>query len=146
MLKFSQKFALPILGTLLPLIVWLTAKYVIDISDRYLPNPFDVLLVFTNNDVDIYHHLMMSVLRITSAFIASVIISIYLGIYLYRDKLTREFLMPTIQSLRAIPAAATVPFFILWFGFSEGGKFLLFILGISLNLIISVVQIMQNID
>ena len=51
-----------------------------------------------------------------------------------------------MQSLRAIPAVATVPFFILWFGFSETGRILLFVLGISLNLIVSILQSLQNID
>lgn len=144
--KIILKVTIPLLGAFLPILIWLIAKYLFGISDRYLPDPIDVLLVFFNEKVDISYHFGVSLIRILIAFIISAILSLYVGIFLFRNTKLRNLFMPSLQSLRAIPAVATVPFFILWFGFSEFGKIFLFILGISLNLIISVIQVLDNID
>jgi ABC-type nitrate/sulfonate/bicarbonate transport system permease component len=50
--------------------------------------------------------------------------------------------MPSIQSLRAVPAAAAVPFFLLWFGFSEWGRYLLVLMAVALNVAVAATQIL----
>ena len=54
--------------------------------------------------------------------------------------------MPTLQSLRAVPAAATVPFFILWFGFSEFGRYLLVLTAVGFNIAVASSQILERIS
>jgi ABC-type nitrate/sulfonate/bicarbonate transport system permease component len=54
-------------------------------------------------------------------------------------------MLPIIQQARAVPPAALVPFLLLWFGFSEIGKYLLVVSGIGFNLAIAGIQIVQDV-
>jgi ABC-type nitrate/sulfonate/bicarbonate transport system permease component len=47
--------------------------------------------------------------------------------------------------MRAIPATATVPFFLVWFGFSESGRLLMFCLGTTLNIAVATVESVSNV-
>jgi len=53
-------------------------------------------------------------------------------------------LMPTVHGLRAVPAVAAVPFFLLWFGFSELGRYLLVALGLGLNVMVACADVMER--
>jgi ABC-type nitrate/sulfonate/bicarbonate transport system permease component len=47
--------------------------------------------------------------------------------------------------MRSIPAIAAVPFFLLWFGFSEHGKILLVLTGIAFNIAVATNQVLSAI-
>jgi sulfonate transport system permease protein len=140
----AYRATLIIAGAVAPIAIWAFAKAVFHVPDRYLPHPLDVIQVLYSDQGSVYYHLAVSSCRIILSFVASIVLSLFLGATLYKFEAARHLSLPFIQSVRTIPAAATVPFFILWFGFAEYGRFILFISGVSFNLIISVLVILEN--
>lgn len=63
---------------------------------------------------------------------------------MYRSSLINALLLPIIQSSRAIPAVALIPFFILWFGFSEIGRYFLVLSGTAFNVAVAGLEILSN--
>lgn len=116
------------------------------ISERYFPSPSNVLLALVDVSNNLLLHFSASSLRIVVGYNAAVGISLLLGSILYRSDQASKIFMPLIQGIRAVPATATVPFFILWFGFSEIGKFFVILFGISFNLMIAVTQVLRELD
>jgi ABC-type nitrate/sulfonate/bicarbonate transport system permease component len=90
-------------------------------------------------------HIGWTTTRLLVGFVLGVFVGISIGVAIFKYKKLNLLLMPSLQAIRAIPAIATVPFFILWFGFSETGKFIMVIIGISFNLAIATEQILENI-
>jgi ABC-type nitrate/sulfonate/bicarbonate transport system permease component len=135
--------ALP--GASILLILWWLLKSALSISDRYLPSPSAVIDAAFSLEPNILIHTGHTCLRLVLGFATGATGGIFLGIALYQSTRLRAWAMPSIQSLRAIPATATVPFFLLWFGFAETGRYLLVFVGTVLNLAIASYQILKRI-
>jgi len=134
-----------VVGIILVPAIWVALKYLFHVSDRYLPTPLSVIDTFTSIEPNIMIHFSYSLARLIIGYVGGVIIGVYLGLRLFKSKRLMDLLYPTIQSLRSVPAAATVPFFLLWFGFEETGKFLLIFTGIAFNLSITTIEILNKI-
>ncbi len=93
----------------------------------------------------VFYHLALTAFRLVVGFIAGVAAGIGLGIAINRAKILSKLLSPMIDSMRSIPAIATVPFFLLWFGFSEQGKILLVLTGIAFNIAVATKQVLSEI-
>ena len=141
----TQTKLLKVAGIILVPAIWFALKYLFNISDRYLPTPASVIDTFSTVEPNIVIHFFWSFLRLLIGYAGGVFIGIFLGLMLFRSKNLYHLLYPAIQSLRSIPAAATVPFFLLWFGFEETGKFLLIFTGIAFNLAITTIEILSKI-
>lgn len=128
---------------LLP-VSWIFIKYIFGISDRYLPSLFSIVDAAASTQPDILLHFTISSLRFILGYTLGVAFGLMVGIQLYKSKILEEILLPNLQLLRAVPPAATIPFFILWFGFSEFGKIFIIIFGIATNLAIAVFQILTS--
>lgn len=134
-----------IAGYLMPILFWLFVKYVFSIPDRWLPSPFAVLAAIRDINPNIVFHFLATAIRLLVGFSAGVSLGIALGLATSRFRLLDALFTPAIQSLRSIPAAAAVPFFLLWFGFSEVGKFLLIFSTVAFNVGIAVNQIVATV-
>ena len=147
-MKNSSKLnpSLFFIGCLLPFLIWVLVKYCFNVEDRYLPSPKDVLMVFGSLKPNILVHGAVSLLRLIVGFAAGSLSGIFLGILLYKSRIAYNLLYPTIQSIRAIPPYALIPFFLLWFGFSEIGKFITLISGVLFNLAIASYQSLMVMD
>lgn len=95
-------------------------------------------------DPPIVVHAAVSWLRLVVGYTVGVVAGIALGITWWRSRVVFEWSLPSVQAIRAIPATATVPFFLLWFGFSETGRLLLIVLGISFNIAIAAFQSLES--
>ena len=122
---------------------WCIVKYGLHIADRYLPAPWDVLGAWQAVSPSVLLHMSVSWLRLLVGYSAGVGIGMAVGIAWWRSRPTFEWSIPSVQALRSIPATATVPFFLLWFGFAETGRLLLIVLGISLNVAIAAHQSLE---
>ncbi|MGI6049193.1 MAG: ABC transporter permease [Petrimonas sp.] len=131
-------------GILFIPIVWVFCKDVLNIPDRYLPSILQVISAFKDIEPNVFVHFFVTLSRLLVGMVLGILVGVFLGILLYYSSRLNDFLSPFIQSIRSIPAIATVPFFILWFGFSEFGKYFLVTLGISLNIAISSYQILSK--
>lgn len=141
----AQKKILQGIGVLLVPIIWIVLKMGFNVSDRYLPSISAVLSSFFTIEPNIVVHFFWSLIRLVIGYMGGVLIGITLGLLLFKSKMWRDLLYPSLQSLRSVPAAATVPFFLLWFGFEETGKFLLIFTGIAFNLSITTLEILTRI-
>jgi ABC-type nitrate/sulfonate/bicarbonate transport system permease component len=52
--------------------------------------------------------------------------------------------LPSLQGTRSLPPVAAVPFFLLWFGFSDIGRWLLVVVGVSANLSFAAYQVLLD--
>ena len=125
--------------------IWVLVKYGLDIPDRYLPGPPDIVRALDRVGTTMGFHAVVSVSRLLVGYVLGCLMGILLGVCLYRYRVLERVVAPGIQALRAVPSTATIPFFILWFGFAERGKQLIIVLGISLNLAVAVLQILHNV-
>jgi ABC-type nitrate/sulfonate/bicarbonate transport system permease component len=87
----------------------------------------------------------VSWLRMITGWTTGVILGVGLGLLMYRSKKVFYFCDPIIEGMRPVPAIAMVPFFILWFGLSERGKFLLIVGGVFAILVVSTLEAARNI-
>jgi len=130
-------FALPL--------VWITIKYGLGVSDRYLPSPLAVLQAVQDIQPNVWIHLAFTSLRLGIGFVLGIVVGVFVALLMIRSSAWQWFLTPIIQALRPVPAAAVVPFFLLWFGFSEWGRYLLVVTAIAFNIAVAAWQILQDI-
>lgn len=140
----TLRIATNLLGAVLPLLVWILVKYYFQISDRYLPSPLAVVTAFRDIEPSILLHASVTVIRLILGGTAGVFVGVATAILMHHSPIIGRLLTPAVQSLRSVPAVATVPFFLLWFGFEETGKFLLILLGIGLNVLVAAYQILEE--
>jgi ABC-type nitrate/sulfonate/bicarbonate transport system permease component len=134
-----------VIGFLLLPAVWLALKYMLSVSDRYLPAPAQVFGAFSEIEPNIMVHVAYTSLRLVIGFVAGVVAGIALGIALSKSKTAAALVGPVLGSMRSVPPIAIIPFFLLWFGFSEVGRLLLVLTGIAFNIAISTYQVLQDI-
>jgi len=130
----SGYLALRLIGLALMPVAWLGIKYGFQISDRYLPSPQTVIESLLELDPTILEHIAATAGRLGIGVAAGLVVGIPLGAALYASRALRETMMPTLVSMQNVPPLAVVPFFILWLGFSEVGKFLIVFLAVAINL------------
>jgi ABC-type nitrate/sulfonate/bicarbonate transport system permease component len=142
---FSKPRMLTVIGCLAGLVIWISLKQFGIVSDRYLPAPMAVLEVFNEVEPSIFVHLAYTSFRLVAGFIAGSVTGILLALAINKSDSLNRLLLPSLQSMRSIPAIATVPFFLLWFGFSEIGKIVLVVTGIAFNVAIATLQVLREI-
>jgi ABC-type nitrate/sulfonate/bicarbonate transport system permease component len=132
------------IGVLIAPLLWVCLKQFGIVSDRYLPAPMAVLEAFRDVEPNIFLHAAYTAFRLIAGFAAGAVAGIGLGIFINKSDVANRLLSPSLQSMRSIPAIATVPFFLLWFGFSEPGKIVLVITGIAFNVAIATHQVLKE--
>ena len=142
--RLNASFIIGIISPLSAILLWIVLKEATLVSDRFLPPPSEVLNVFASNFNNIWFHTAISTFRVLGYFSISLIFGIVSASFLFRHRYVRDYFLPLLQSIRAIPATATLPFFILWFGFSETGRFLVIFIAIATNICIAALQIFNN--
>ncbi len=136
---------LTVAGFVLVPAIWIVVKYFGLVSDRYLPAPDAVMRACWEIEPSVFYHLAFTAFRLVTGFIAGVAVGIFLGIVINKSKTLAKLLNPILDSMRSVPAIATVPFFLLWFGFSEHGKILLVLAGIAFNIAVATNQVLSEI-
>ncbi len=125
---------LRLFGIVLMPAAWILVKYGFAVPDKFLPSPLDVLDAAGDLDPSLVQHFAATAIRLAVGVTSGIIIGIPLGAALYASRSLREVLLPSLISMQNVPPLAVVPFFILWFGFSEVGKFLIVFLAVAVNL------------
>lgn len=140
----GRRFFITLLGVALLPAIWYSLKAFVGVSDRYLPSMISVVRAVRDIEPNVLVHFGYTISRFILGYISGVCAGIGLGLLIFRTLWFRNFVMPSIQASRAIPAIALVPFFILWFGFSELGRYLLVVVGTSFNIAVATLQILQS--
>ena len=101
-----------------------------------LPAPIDVYRAFTALITTGYlgstlqQDLLVSLLRVSTAFVAGVLIGVALGVAMSLNRIVFAVIDPFLQFLRPIPPLAYVPLFVVWFGIGELPKVLLILVSV----------------
>jgi ABC-type nitrate/sulfonate/bicarbonate transport system permease component len=84
-------------------------------------------------------------IRMGVGWSVGVLLGIGLGLWMYFSRSAFHFFDPLVETMRPVPPIAMVPFFILWFGLAEEGKFLLVALGVFTIIIVATLEAARNI-
>jgi len=136
---------LAVVGFVLIPVLWISIKQFGLVSDRYLPAPAAVIGACWDIQPNVFYHMAFTAFRLVTGFVAGVVAGVLLGIAINKSKVVSQLVSPMLDSMRSVPAVAIVPFFLLWFGFSEYGKILLVITGIAFNIAIATNQVLSEI-
>jgi ABC-type nitrate/sulfonate/bicarbonate transport system permease component len=126
------------------ILVWLIFTYIVAVPERYLPSPRAVLGALWDIEPPLYVHIAATTSRIVVGTVAGTVLGIAFALFISAFDDVRRVATPSVLALRAVPLIATVPFFLLWFGFSEWGKFLLVTAGVGLNIVVAALQILDD--
>jgi ABC-type nitrate/sulfonate/bicarbonate transport system permease component len=133
------------IGIMLIPAIWIGLKIFDFVPDRFLPSPQAVFLAYQDIEPNIFIHFISTALRLFVGFSVGIALGMTLGIFVNMGRVYSRLILPSLQAIRAIPAVATVLFFLLWFGFSETGRLLLVVLTVSTNVGIASYQILAQI-
>src|SRR3954469_24888932 len=146
-----SRYARPMLGVLLPLILALGWELVVWSgwsNGRLVPPPSRVFATITDlaRSGELIRHIAATLWRVGLGFAFGVVAGTLLGAISGYWTLARRLLDPTVQALRAIPSLAWVPLFILWLGIFEASKIALIAIGVFFPVYLGVMAAIGNID
>jgi len=124
--------------------IWVFLTNCLQVNPRFLPKISDVATAWVGLNPSILVHMGATAVRFAIGFILGTVIGLGLALAMFRFRALDALLSPTIQSMRAVPAAAIVPFFLLWFGFSETGRYLLATVAVAFNVSVAARQILNT--
>ena len=88
---------------------------------------------------------LVTFLRVAAGFCAGTALGVGLGLAMSYNEKILYFFDPIVESMRPVPVIAMIPFFLMWFGIDEVGKFLLITLGVFAILVVSTVEAVRNV-
>lgn len=83
--------------------------------------------------------------RVVSGLITGTVLGIAIGMLICFNEKLYFLLNPLIESSRPVPVIAMIPFFLMWFGIGEIGKFLLVTLGVFSIIVINTIESIRNV-
>ncbi len=115
------------------------------IKEWLSPNPSYGLSIYTE---EYYKHILVSVWRVTQAFILATILGVPVGLFLGWSRKFKEFVFPVFEMLRPIPILAWVPLAIVMFIATESAviflTFLASFFATALNTMLGVESIEES--
>jgi len=137
---------IPLIGVALFLIGWWAVASMGLVSALILPSPVRVLLAAKDVGWPLGGHAAVTTGRILAGLLLGVALGGSLGLLMQYSRRAYLWLDGIIESMRPVPPVATVPFFILIFGFSEMGKLLLVTLGTGLVAVVATIEAIERVD
>ncbi|THD83209.1 MAG: ABC transporter permease subunit [Phenylobacterium sp.] len=137
-------FTLAAAGVLLVPAFWVISKAFFRIPDIYLPSLQSVVEAAIDLKPGLPSHIEATSTRLLVGFIAGTSLGIAVGLFLASSRFASFLVSPTVHALRAVPATAAVPFFLMWFGFGEFGRYLIVLSAVGLNVAVASQQILSE--
>ena len=136
--------ALKTIASVLPLLLlWAMAKFLFHVPDRYFPSFAQVIMGIHDVGSELLVDTAITFLRICVGFFGGAILGVAAALYCYRASVLAVF-MPSVNAIRAVPPVAMIPFFLLWFGFSEIGRLVLVFVGLGVNVFVAAAELMTT--
>lgn len=122
-----------IAGLVVFLMLWFFLSYSGLVKSFFLPNPIQVLKAIKTLAVEgsLITDILTSLYRILLGFLASLAVSVPLGIALGTSRRFEAFTEPLIAFIRYIPPSAFIPLAIIWFGIGELEKVVILFLSVA---------------
>jgi ABC-type nitrate/sulfonate/bicarbonate transport system permease component len=148
---FVRLFSGRLLGLLFQLMlfgVWwlITADGLNIIRPLKFPTPRMVGRVFVDSPALLLNGTEWTVGRVVVGLAIGATGGVLIGLLMSRFKTAYNILDPQIESMRPIPPLAAIPFFILWFGIGETGKFLLIATGVFMIMVVTTVEAAHHVS
>lgn len=139
--------ALSLSGVLVFLVLWYVVSYLQLIPTFFLPTPQGVLesAISLFKDGGLANDIGISLFRIISGFLLSVIISLPMGIIFGISRESKAIMEPIVAFIRYVPPSAFIPLIIVWFGVGEFGKIFLIFLGVAPYLTLLIADIIHSV-
>jgi ABC-type nitrate/sulfonate/bicarbonate transport system permease component len=118
---------------------WLVTNFRL-IPRLFLPSPAEVILAARDIGPALWSHAAATLLRLVVGFGLGFLVGYILGILMVLYRPARRTLGPAVDSARPAPSVATLPFFLLWFGFALYGQVLFIAVGVTLIVASAVVD------
>jgi NitT/TauT family transport system permease protein len=118
--------------------VWYLLAMTSTIDRVFLPSPIEVcksFLALGSGDF-LRTHLLPSTLRVTGAFLLSVLIALPLGVLSGQSPTIERLVHPLFGFTRYLPVASLVPLCILWFGIGNSQKVAVITIGVIFQLVL----------
>jgi ABC-type nitrate/sulfonate/bicarbonate transport system permease component len=110
-----------------------------------LPSPRMVLWAALRIQDILLPDMLATIARVLCGFLAGALAGAGLGLLLAYSKRLAYFFDPIVESIRPVPVIAMIPFFLMWFGISELGKFLLIAIGVFAIIVVSTMEAVRNV-
>jgi NitT/TauT family transport system permease protein len=122
------------------LLVWSILSYGKMVNPVFLPTPGAVVKTFADllGTQAYWHHIGISVFRVTSGFVLACLVAIPLGLVAGTFRIGEAFLEPPMEFIRYMPAVAFIPLIMVWAGIGEWAKILLIFIGCFFQLVLMV--------
>jgi ABC-type nitrate/sulfonate/bicarbonate transport system permease component len=131
-------------GFVLILTVWVGLTELHLVKSFRLPPPLQVIQAAFDVKNELLQHIEATTARLLAGYVLGVTLGLAGGFALRYSSKLNEIAYPVIESWRPVPTVALVPFFILWFGFSEFGRIFLISLGVAFIMLISTYEAIGN--
>ncbi|WP_026572990.1 ABC transporter permease [Bacillus sp. UNC438CL73TsuS30] len=121
------------------IVIWQAAVKITGVSAAVMPAPTDVLQALTKGFADktLIYDILASFRRLAIGLSIAIILGIFLGILLAKNKTADETLGTLILALQSVPSIVWLPIAIMWFGLNETSVIFIVILGATLVMTIN---------
>lgn len=135
------------------LVIWeliykLNVEY-LEIWKAYsFPSPIDVCKTLVNliEDSTLGIAILVSLKRVIMGYGISIVIGLFLGLFIVKFKYIDENLTPIILGLQTLPSICWLPFAILWYGLNESSIIFVIVIGSVFSIAIAVESSIKNIN
>lgn len=127
----GRSMLISVVTAALILTLWWSVAELEWVSPIFLPSPADVWRQIVEvggsgfGGASLWEHAWISVFRVFTAFLASCLTAIPVGVAMGMSRIFRGIFDPPIEFYRPIPPLAYLPLVIIWFGIGEVSKVLL---------------------
>ncbi|MED1467463.1 ABC transporter permease [Bacillus salipaludis] len=121
------------------IVIWQAAVIITGVSAAVMPAPTDVLHALAKGFADktLLYDILASFRRLAIGLSIAIILGIFLGILLAKNKTADETLGTLILALQSVPSIVWLPIAIMWFGLNETSVIFIVILGATLVMTIN---------
>ncbi|MCU1740900.1 MULTISPECIES: ABC transporter permease [unclassified Pseudomonas] len=148
----GRRWSLRLASLLLCLGFWqVAARMHLDlglVTFRNVPSPVEVVqaawALFNSHALP--RHLLSSLGRVASGYLAAALVAVALGLAIGRSKWAEDLLLPPLEVLRPIPAVAWIPLAILMFPSSELSMIFITFTGALFPILLNTVHGVESVD
>ncbi|QBO35260.1 ABC transporter permease [Periweissella cryptocerci] len=143
--RFGNKMVSLLFATIVLVVLWTVAAQIF--NKVMLPTPLAVVQAFPTlfGEDQVLKHVGVSLLRVISGLVISLILGFGLGVWMGRNKWANRLFDPIIYLTYPIPKLALLPILMVLFGLGESSKILLIILIIFPQVVLAVRDAVKNI-
>lgn len=131
-MKIKSSQFLFLLATILAVhLVWISANYLFEVRDLFIPNIFKTYSTFFNlfKSNQFWFDLSASIYRVFAGFVLSLLVAYPITMATIINERSKTSILYLIEFFRYLPIPVFIPLTILWFGVGDNGKIFIIFLG-----------------